>query len=316
MHRTFKWPELLTDNGKGIAYGGDYNPDQWSEDVWDDDVRLMKQAGVNTVAVAIFSWDRIQPEENRWDFGWLDRIIDKLGKAGIAVDLASATATAPLWLYEKHPEVLPQDKFGHPVNAGSRQSWSPTSPVFKEYALTLCRKLAERYGTNPYVTAWHMGNEYGWNNRYDYSDNALNAFRLWCERKYGTIGALNQAWGTTFWGQEMNSFDEVLKRVAAGDPLCRRVLAQTGRHIGVAVTNLVNLINPQRVIIGGELSSAGEVLLEPIRQMVSQYAIPSAAERVEIVLSELGKRSEVLGAAKVALTEDRMQRMNAEFVDA
>ena len=210
MHRTFKWPELLTDNGKGIAYGGDYNPDQWSEDVWDEDVRLMKQAGVNTVAVAIFSWDRIQPEENRWDFGWLDRIIDKLGKAGIAVDLASATATAPLWLYEKHPEVLPQDKFGHPVNAGSRQSWSPTSPVFKEYALTLCRKLAERYGTNPYVTAWHMGNEYGWNNRYDYSDNALNAFRLWCERKYGTIENLNKAWGTTFWGQEMNGFHEVL----------------------------------------------------------------------------------------------------------
>lgn len=206
----FAWPKLLTENGRGIAFGGDYNPDQWSEETWDDDVRLMKKAGVNTVALAIFSWDRIQPQENRWDFGWLDRIIDKLGKAGIATDLASATATAPLWLYEKHPEVLPCDKFGHPVNAGSRQSWSPTSPVFKEYALTLCRKLAERYGANPYVTAWHMGNEYGWNNRNDNSDNALNAFRLWCERKYGTIGALNQAWGTTFWGQEMNSFDEVL----------------------------------------------------------------------------------------------------------
>lgn len=206
----FAWPKLLTENGRGIAFGGDYNPDQWSEETWDDDVRLMKKAGVNTVALAIFSWDRIQPQENRWDFGWLDRIIDKLGKADIATDLASATATAPLWLYEKHPEVLPCDKFGHPVNAGSRQSWSPTSPVFKEYALTLCRKLAERYGANPYVTAWHMGNEYGWNNRNDYSDNALNAFRLWCERKYGTIGALNQAWGTTFWGQEMNSFDEVL----------------------------------------------------------------------------------------------------------
>lgn len=206
----FAWPKLLTENGRGIAFGGDYNPDQWSEETWDDDVCLMKKAGVNTVALAIFSWDRIQPQENRWDFSWLDRIIDKLGKAGIATDLASATATAPLWLYEKHPEVLPCDKFGHPVNAGSRQSWSPTSPVFKEYALTLCRKLAERYGANPYVTAWHMGNEYGWNNRNDYSDNALNAFRLWCERKYGTIGALNQAWGTTFWGQEMNSFDEVL----------------------------------------------------------------------------------------------------------
>lgn len=206
----FAWPKLLTENGRGIAFGGDYNPDQWPEEIWDDDIRLMEKAGVNTVALAIFSWDRIQPTEDRWNFGWLDRIIDKLGKAGIATDLASATATAPLWLYEKHPEVLPCDKFGHPVNAGSRQSWSPTSPVFKEYALTLCRKLAERYGANPYVTAWHMGNEYGWNNRNDYSDNALNAFRLWCERKYGTIGALNQAWGTTFWGQEMNSFDEVL----------------------------------------------------------------------------------------------------------
>ena len=208
--RNFEWPELLTADGRGIAFGGDYNPDQWSEDIWDDDIRLMKQAGVNTVALAIFSWDRIQPTEDRWDFGWLDRIIDKLGNAGIVVDLASATATAPLWLYESHPEVLPRDKYGHPVNAGSRQSWSPTSPVFKEYALTLCRKLAERYGTNPYVTAWHMGNEYGWNNREDYSDNALEAFRAWCRRKYGTIDALNQAWGTTFWGQEMNGFDEVL----------------------------------------------------------------------------------------------------------
>lgn len=206
----FAWPKLLTENGRGIAFGGDYNPDQWPEEIWDDDIRLMEKAGVNTVALAIFSWDRIQPTEDRWNFGWLDRIIEKLGKAGIATDLASATATAPLWLYEKHPEVLPRDKYGHQVNAGSRQSWSPTSPVFKEYALTLCRKLAERYGANPYVTAWHMGNEYGWNNRNDYSDNALNAFRLWCERKYGTIGALNQAWGTTFWGQEMNSFDEVL----------------------------------------------------------------------------------------------------------
>ncbi len=206
----FAWPKLLTENGRGIAFGGDYNPDQWSEETWDDDIRLMEKAGVNTVALAIFSWDRIQPTEDRWNFGWLDRIIEKLGKAGIATDLASATATAPLWLYEKHPEVLPRDKYGHQVNAGSRQSWSPTSPVFKEYALTLCRKLAERYGANPYVTAWHMGNEYGWNNRNDYSDNALNAFRLWCERKYGTIDALNQAWGTTFWGQEMNSFDEVL----------------------------------------------------------------------------------------------------------
>ncbi|NEG88945.1 beta-galactosidase [Bifidobacterium aerophilum] len=218
--RAFRWPTLLTPTGRGIAYGGDYNPDQWSEDVWNDDIRLMRKAGVNTVALGIFSWARIQPTEDTWDFDWLDRIIGKLGTAGIAVDLASATASAPMWLYEKHPEVLPRDKYGHVVHPGSRQSWRPTSPVFRDYALELCRRLARRYGDNPTVTAWHMGNEYGWNNRYDYSDDALAAFRRWCEARYGTIDALNEAWGTAFWSQHVNDFDEVLlPRHMGGDAM-------------------------------------------------------------------------------------------------
>ena len=101
--RAFRWPSLLTPNGRGIAFGGDYNPDQWSEETLDEDIRLMVQAGVNTVALAIFSWDKIEPREGEFTFEWLDHVIDKLGAAGIAVDLASATATAPLWLYERHP---------------------------------------------------------------------------------------------------------------------------------------------------------------------------------------------------------------------
>lgn len=209
MRRAFRWPELLTESGRGIAFGGDYNPDQWPEEVWDEDIELMKRAGVNTVALAIFSWSRIQPTEDTWDFEWLDRIIGKLGEAGIAVDLASATASAPMWLYEAHPEVLPRDKNGRVINPGSRQSWRPTSPVFKEYALTMCRRLAERYGNNPAVTAWHMGNEYGWNNRSDYSDDSQAAFQTWCERRYGDIDALNDAWGTAFWSQHVNDFSEV-----------------------------------------------------------------------------------------------------------
>ena len=218
--RTFRWPSLLTESGRGIAFGGDYNTDKWTEETLDEDIRLMVQAGVNTVALAIFSWDKIEPREGEFTFEWLDHVIDKLGAAGIAVDLASATATAPLWLYERHPEVLPIDRYGHVVNAGSRQSWQPTSPVLKEYALRLCRKLAEHYKDNPYVTAWHMGNEYGWNNRYDYSDNALAAFRTWCEAKYGTVDALNEAWGTAFWSQHVNSFDEVLlPRHMGGDSM-------------------------------------------------------------------------------------------------
>ena len=216
-HRTFHWPSLLTPTGQGIVFGGDYNPDQWPDATVDEDIRLMNKAQVNTVALAIFSWDRLEPSDGAFTFDWLDSIIDRLGKAGIAVNLSSATAAAPLWLYEAHPEILPVDRYGHTVNPGSRQSWRPTSPVFKEHALRLCRELAEHYRDNPYVTSWHVGNEYGWNNRYDYSDDALNAFRTWCERKYGTVEALNNAWGTAFWSQHVNGFDEVLLPRHMGD---------------------------------------------------------------------------------------------------
>ena len=216
-HRTFHWPSLLTPTGHGIVFGGDYNPDQWPDETVEEDIRLMNKAHVNTVALAIFSWDRIEPTDGMFMFDWLDSIIDRLGKAGIAVNLSSATATAPLWLYEAHPEILPVDRYGHTVNPGSRQSWRPTSPVFKEHALRLCHELAEHYRDNPYVTSWHVGNEYGWNNRYDYSDAALQAFRAWCERKYGTVEALNTAWGTAFWSQHVNSFEEVLLPRHMGD---------------------------------------------------------------------------------------------------
>ena len=215
--RPFRWPALLTADGRGMTYGGDYNPDQWPESVWDEDVRLMTEAGVNTVALAIFSWGRIQPDEHIWDFGWLDRIIDKLGRAGIAVDLATATASAPMWLYEKHPEVLPKDIDGVVINPGSRQSWRATSPIFRDYALSLCRRLAQRYGDNPYVTAWHVNNEYGWNNRFDYSDDAMRAFQRWCERRYGTIDAVNDAWGTAFWSQQVRAFEEIRPPRHVGD---------------------------------------------------------------------------------------------------
>ena len=96
--KEFKWPQPLAGNEPRIWYGGDYNPDQWPEEVWDEDIELMQQAGVNLVSVAIFSWAKLEPEEGVYDFDWLDRVIDKLGKAGIAVDLASGTASPPMWM--------------------------------------------------------------------------------------------------------------------------------------------------------------------------------------------------------------------------
>ena len=200
-----------------IWYGGDYNPDQWPEEVWDDDVRLMKKAGVNLVSVGIFSWAKIETSEGVYDFDWLDRIIDKLGEAGIAVDLASATASPPMWLTQAHPEVLWKDYRGDVCQPGARQHWRPTSPVFREYALKLCRAMAEHYKSNPYVVAWHVSNEYGCHNRFDYSEDAEHAFQQWCEERYGTIDAVNDAWGTAFWAQRMNDFSEIVPPRFIGD---------------------------------------------------------------------------------------------------
>lgn len=216
-HRAFRWPKPLEGQQARIWYGGDYNPDQWPEEVWDDDIRLMRRAGVNLVSVGIFSWSKIEPREGVYDFDWLDRIIDKLGKAGVAVDLASATASPPMWLTQAHPEVLWKDYRGDTCWPGARQHWRPTSPVYRDYALNLCRKMAEHYKDNPYVVAWHVGNEYGCHNRFDYSDDAMYAFQRWCEKRYGTIEAVNEAWGTSFWAQRMNDFSEIIPPRFIGD---------------------------------------------------------------------------------------------------
>ena len=217
QRRAYRWPQPLAGQQERIWYGGDYNPDQWPEEVWDDDVRLMKKAGVNLVSVGIFSWAKIETSEGVYDFDWLDRIIDKLGEAGIAVDLASATASPPMWLTQAHPEVLWKDYRGDGCQPGARQHWRPTSPVFREYALKLCRAMAEHYKGNPYVVAWHVSNEYGCHNRFDYSEDAEHAFQQWCEERYGTIDAVNDAWGTAFWAQRMNDFSEIVPPRFIGD---------------------------------------------------------------------------------------------------
>ncbi|MDH7880194.1 beta-galactosidase [Bifidobacterium catenulatum] len=217
QRRAYRWPQPLAGQQARIWYGGDYNPDQWPEEVWDDDVRLMKKAGVNLVSVGIFSWAKIETSEGVYDFDWLDRIIGKLGEAGIAVDLASATASPPMWLTQSHPEVLWKDYRGDVCQPGARQHWRPTSPVFREYALKLCRAMAEHYKDNPYVVAWHVSNEYGCHNRFDYSEDAERAFQKWCEERYGTIDAVNDAWGTAFWAQRMNDFTEIVPPRFIGD---------------------------------------------------------------------------------------------------
>ncbi|GHH94260.1 beta-galactosidase [Streptomyces capillispiralis] len=202
-----------------LVYGADYNPEQWPRTVWEEDVRLMREAGVNLVSVGIFSWARIQPAEDTWDFGWLDEVLDLLHEGGIGVDLATATASPPPWLTTAHPEILPVTATGGTLWPGARQHWRPTSPVFRRYALRLVRELATRYAGHPALVAWHVNNELGCHNVYDYSDDAARAFRDWLRARYTTLDTLNSAWGTAFWSQRYTDWEQILPpRLAASHP--------------------------------------------------------------------------------------------------
>ncbi len=197
-----RWPR--------IGYGGDYNPEQWPREVWDEDVRLMAEAGVNLVTVGVFAWALLEPRPGEYDFGWLDEVIEVLHAAGISVDLATATASPPPWLSHRHPESLPVTADGTTLWPGARQAYCPSSPVYREHALELCRRMAQRYGSHPAVVLWHVSNEIGCHNALCYCDTSAAAFRTWLRSRYGTLEALNDAWGTAFWSQRYGDWEEIL----------------------------------------------------------------------------------------------------------
>jgi len=194
----------------GIALGCDYNPEQWPRSVWPEDIALMQEAGVGFVTLGVFSWAKLAPTPDTWDFGWFDEIVGLLHEGGIAIDMATATAAPPPWLTAAHPEILTVDAAGHTLWPGSRQSWCPSSPVFRTYALELVRTMAQRYGDHPAVRLWHVSNELGCHNGRCWCDVSAAAFRVWLSDRYGDIEKLNDAWGTAFWSQHYTSFEEVL----------------------------------------------------------------------------------------------------------
>lgn len=170
----------------------------------------MKQAGVNIVTLGVFAWALIEPEDGVFQFTWLDKIVEKLGQAGISVDMATATATPPRWLTSKHPEILPRDKYGDIIWPGGRQHWRPTSEVFRKYALRLTEKMAEHFKDHSTVVAWHVSNELGCHNIFDYSDDAAIGFQTWLKKRYGSLEKLNESWNGAFWSQTVTDWSQII----------------------------------------------------------------------------------------------------------
>ena len=198
----------LADVTRGrILYGGDHNPEQWPEETWHEDVRLMKEAGVNSVTLGVFSWSKLEPRPGERDFGWLDRLMDLMHGAGVGVVLATPTASPPPWMGHLHPDTLPRDEDGRTEWWGGRQHFSHSSATYRRHAAALTEDLAARYADHPALTLWHINNEYC---TYDWGDEAAARFRAWLRRRYGTLDALNTAWGTAFWSQGYGDWAEVL----------------------------------------------------------------------------------------------------------
>ncbi|GAQ50934.1 beta-galactosidase [Streptomyces acidiscabies] len=192
-----------------LAFGGDYNPEQWPESVWQEDVRLMREAGVTMVSVGIFSWALLEPARGQYDFGWLDRIIGLLHDNGIRVDLGTPTVVPPVWFYREHPEALPVAADGTRYAFGSRGAICHSSAVYRAAAANITTRLAERYADHPALAMWHVHNEYGVPVSACYCDSCAAHFRRWLETTYGGIEAVNAAWGTAFWGQRYASFEDI-----------------------------------------------------------------------------------------------------------
>lgn len=195
---------------RGLLFGGDYNPEQWPEEIWREDARLMREAGVNLVSVAIFSWAKLEPRPGEFEFGWLDRVIDLLWAHGVSVCLANATASPPAWLSRAHPESLPVDRDGTRRSIGSRQHYCPNSRAYRAAAAQLSRRLVQRYASHPAVALWHVNNEIGCHSHACYCDVCAADFRTWLEKRYGTLDALNDAWGTAFWSQAYGDWAEIM----------------------------------------------------------------------------------------------------------
>lgn len=186
-----------------------YYPEHWPETWWEEDARAMRALGVSFIRVGEFAWSRIEPEPGRFDWGWLDRAVDVLGRAGLKVVLGTPTATPPKWLVDAHPEILPVDAQGNVRGFGSRRHTNFSAPAWLAASERIVEAVADRYGEHPALAGWQTDNEYGCHDTaVSWSAADLAAFREWLRRRYQDPRQLNEAWGNVFWSMELGGFEE------------------------------------------------------------------------------------------------------------
>jgi beta-galactosidase len=187
-----------------------YFPEHWPEAMWAEDARRMRAMGLSLVRIGEFAWSRIEPDPGRLDWGWLDRAIDTLADAGLEVILCTPTATPPKWLVDRMPDMVAIDEMGRPRGFGSRRHYCFSHAGYRAESRRITQALAERYGGHHAIVGWQTDNEYGCHDTVlSFSNAAAERFRVWCHARYGSIAALNEAWGNVFWSMEYRDFAEI-----------------------------------------------------------------------------------------------------------
>lgn len=192
---------------KKLYFGASYYPESWPADQIDKDIARMKALKMNVMRMAEFSWSKMEPKEGQYDFAWLHTIIEKLHKNGISVILGTPTATPPVWMWEKHPEIARTDDDGVVKTHGDRRSTSYTSETFRRKSAEITKRMAKEFGNKPGVIGWQTDNEFG--HSPDFSEETNKRWTKWLQKKYGTISNLNQIWATDLWSQAYSDFKQI-----------------------------------------------------------------------------------------------------------